>query len=65
MICSGPFYKSMKIRKGKIILSFDYAGKGIVFKENNGETNFLISGKDSIFVRANVEVDGKRLIVLQ
>ena len=63
VICSGPLYKSMKTRKEKIILSFDYAGKGLVFKENNGESNFLISGKDSIFVRANVEVDGKRLIV--
>ncbi len=63
MICSGPLYKSMKIREGKIILSFDYAGKGIVFKESNGETNFLIAGKDSIFVKANVAVDGKKLIV--
>ena len=62
-ICSGPLYKSMKIQRGKIILSFDYAGKGLVFHESNGESNFLISGKDSIFVKANVKIDGKRLIV--
>jgi sialate O-acetylesterase len=63
MICSGPLYKSMKIQKGKIILSFDYAEKGLVFRGSNGESNFLISGKDSMFVKANVEVDGKNLIV--
>jgi sialate O-acetylesterase len=53
----------MKIQQGKIILLFDDAGKGLVFKSSNGESNFLISGKDSMFVKANVEVDGKRLIV--
>jgi sialate O-acetylesterase len=63
IICSGPLYKSMKIQQGKIILLFDDAGKGLVFKKSNGESNFLISGKDSMFVKAKVEVDGKRLIV--
>ena len=63
VLCSGPLYKWMKIRKGKIILSFDDAGKGLTFKESNGETNFLIAGNDSVFVKANVEVDGKKLIV--
>jgi sialate O-acetylesterase len=63
IICSGPLFKSMKIQQGKIILLFDDVGKGLVFKSSNGESNFLISGKDSMFVKANVEVDGKRLIV--
>jgi sialate O-acetylesterase len=63
IVCSGPLYKSMKIVKEQIILSFDDAGKGLVLKENNGESNFLISGDDSIFVKANVKVDGKNLIV--
>jgi sialate O-acetylesterase len=63
MICSGPLYKSMKIQKGRVILFFDYAGTGLVFRERNGESNFLVAGKDSMFVKANVEVDGKSLIV--
>ena len=63
MICSGPLYKSMKIQKGRVILFFDYAGTGLVFKESNGVSNFLVAGKDSMFVKANVEVDGKSLIV--
>lgn len=63
ILCSGPLYKSMKIQKGRAILSFDYAGKGLVMKDSSGETNFLIAGKDSVFVKANVKVDGQRLIV--
>ena len=53
----------MKIQKGRVILFFDYAGTGLVFKESNGVSNFLVAGKDSMFVKANVEVDGKSLIV--
>jgi len=60
---SGPVYKFMKIEKGKIILSFEYAGKGLVMKDENGNTNFLIAGKDQKFIKANVKVEGKKLIV--
>ena len=60
---SGPIYKSMKIEKDKAALTFDDAGNGLMFKEINGESNFIIAGKDKKFVKANVKVDGRKLIV--
>ena len=45
------------------MLSFENAGKELVFKENRGSSNFLIAGKDKKFVKAEVKVDGKKLIV--
>ncbi len=53
----------MKIDKQKAILSFDYAGKGLVIRAIKGEHNFTIAGEDSVFRKAMVKVDGKKLIV--
>lgn len=63
VIYSGPLYRSMKIQKDKIVLMFDDADGGLVVKDSSGNTNFQISGKDSMFVKASVKVDGKKLIV--
>jgi len=60
---SGPIYKSMKIHGGKAILSFEYAGDGLVVKDTTGENNFLIAGEDSVFHKAEVRVEGKSLVV--
>ncbi len=62
-VYSGPLYRSMKIRKGQMILSFDDVDGGLVVKDSSGNTNFLIAGKDGVFVKANVKIDGKKLIV--
>ena len=59
---SGPVYKSMKVENDKIILSFDHAD-GLVIKEANGENNFLIAGKDKVFKKASVKVEGEKLII--
>ena len=63
VVCSGPLYKKMKVKSDKIILSFDYANDGLVVKEIDGQNNFLIAGEDSVFRKADVVVDGKKLIV--
>lgn len=60
---SGPIYKSMKIQKDKIQLSFDYAKNGLVIKELKGENNFMIAGSDKVFKKAKVKVEGNKLIV--
>jgi sialate O-acetylesterase len=60
---TGPVYKSMTAGKGKIILSFDYATKGLVLKERNGENNFQIAGEDKVFRNATVKVEGARLVI--
>jgi len=65
IIYSGPLYKSIKILKNKAVLSFDEAGKGLIFKESGGETNFLIAGKDKKFFKAEVKIDGKKINCVQ
>ena len=60
---TGPNYKSMKVEKGKIVLIFEYADKGLVIKERNKENNFLIAGEDKVFKKAVVQVQGKTLVV--
>ncbi len=61
--CSGPLYKSMRIVKGTIALSFDHAGKGLVLRDQQAEQNFTIAGDDRVFRNATVKVDGKKLTV--
>jgi sialate O-acetylesterase len=63
IVYSGPLYKSMKVDGNKIVLSFTHVGNGLVLKNMNGESGFLIAGKDSNFVKANAEVKGDKLIV--
>jgi sialate O-acetylesterase len=60
---SGPLYKSMKVVKGKAVLSFDNVGKGLVVKPLKGENNFMIAGEDRIFKKAIVTVEGSRLVI--
>lgn len=60
---TGPVYKSMKVEKSKIKLTFDFAKSGLVIKELNGENNFMIAGSDKAFKKANVKVEGNKLIV--
>jgi sialate O-acetylesterase len=63
VVYSGPLYKSMKLEKEKIILTFDHVDGGLVINPKDGENNFLIAGEDKIFKKADVRIDGKKLIV--
>ena len=61
-VSAGPLYKSMKIRDGKVILSFDNVGSGLV--ANGGElASFAIAGKDGKFVWAQAKIDGDNVVV--
>jgi sialate O-acetylesterase len=59
--CSGPVYKTMKINRDKIVLTFANAGKGLVLK--NAGDEFQIAGIDKIFKPARAEIRGKDLVV--
>lgn len=59
---SGPVYKSMKVKKDAVILSFDYA-EGLNVNMRDGKTYFQIAGEDSLFYDATVVVKGKTLHV--
>ena len=60
---SGPLLRSMKVQDNQILLSFSNAGSGLILKEKNGNTNFLIAGEDKNFVKADVKVMGRSLVV--
>ncbi len=63
LVYSGPLYKSMEVKNGKAIISFKYVDGGLVIKTRNGSTNFIIAGRDSVFVKASVKISGNRLVV--
>lgn len=63
IIYSGPVFKSAKILKDEIVISFDHAEGGLVIKEINGNNNFMAAGKDGTFHRAEVKISGEKLIV--
>jgi sialate O-acetylesterase len=52
---SGPIYKSMKIDKTKINISFDYAEYGLSFFGKESQ-NFEIAGEDKQFYTASVKI---------
>lgn len=60
---SGPLYRSMKIEKDHIILSFDQAGKRLVLRERPTGNGFQIAGADRQFKEAQVTVRGTKLVV--
>lgn len=50
----GPVYKSMEVKDGAAILSFDYAKDG--FNRLKGMEGFEIAGDDKVFYPAEAEV---------
>ncbi len=63
VVYSGPLYRSMKVRGDKVMVSFSHASGGLVFKPLDGDSNFIIAGKDSVFVVGKVKVEGRTLVV--
>lgn len=62
IVFSGPIYKTMKIVKSKIHLSFYHVGGGLVVHGKKLE-GFAIAGKDRKFVWAKAEVIGDSVLV--
>lgn len=59
---SGPLYQSMKIKGGKIVLSFTHLGGGLVAKDGVLK-GFTIAAADGKFVAAKAEIEGQNVIV--
>ena len=59
---SGPVYKSMQIKKKKIILSFDHVGNGLV-KKGKKLTEFYIAGEDQKFYLAKAKIVKNTIVV--
>ena len=62
LIPSGPRFKKMNIDGNKIILQFDYTGKGLMSKAGP-LTGFTIAGSNEQFFTANAIIEGDKVIV--
>jgi sialate O-acetylesterase len=63
IVSSGPLYKSMKIDKNKIILSFTNIGSGLISKDGKELKYFIIAGVDKKFVWAKATIKNNEIIV--
>ena len=63
LACSGPVYTGSRSLRGKMILAFDHAERGLVLRANKQGNGFRIAGPDSVFRDAKVEVKGKTVTV--
>lgn len=61
--CSGPVYRSLKMKGNKIALSFSHADKGLSTPDNETLKGFTIAGNDKNFVSATAIIKGKQVIV--
>jgi len=75
LVYSGPLYKGMKIEGGKIRISFDSVGSGLMIASRTGGfkplvrdpkgklKRFAIAGADKKWFWANALIDGKTVVV--
>ena len=79
LVVSGPLYKSMKVEDGKIRISFEHVGSGLMAAEKGPDTpgvaptpldplegklkGFAVAGADKRWYWANAEIDGTDVVV--
>ncbi|HLA86343.1 MAG TPA: sialate O-acetylesterase [Thermoguttaceae bacterium] len=63
MVYSGPIYRSMAVEGGKIRLSFDHVGDGLVSRDGKPLSHFTIAGRDMKFHPATAKIDGQTIVV--
>lgn len=63
IVCSGPVYRGMQIKKDKIELSFTHIGGGLVSQDGKPLDWFSIAGADGQFVPATARIKEDKVIV--
>jgi sialate O-acetylesterase len=63
VVYSGPLYKSMNIRDGKVTLRFDHLDGGLVPLGGGSLTGIAIAGADRKFIWADARIEGKTVVV--
>ena len=58
---SGPLYKNMKVKEGKVTLTFDYAESGLQTPDDTPVKGFFISGSDARFYPATAMIQGNKV----
>ena len=59
----GPIFESFKVINGKIEISFSHIGSGLIAKDGNELTGFMISGPDKKFYTAKAVIVGNKVQV--
>jgi sialate O-acetylesterase len=60
---AGPLFRSMKIKRDKIVLSFDLFGSSLKIRNGERLHYFAIAGADQKFVWAQAKIDDNKIIV--
>src|SRR5690606_14641690 len=63
IIYSGPQYRSMTVKRGKVVLSFDHVGSGLTLNRGDQPQGFAVAGEDGNFVWAQAEIRGDQVVV--
>jgi sialate O-acetylesterase len=63
IVCSGPTYKCLKVKKNSIEVTFSNAGAGLVSRDGKPLTWFSIAGADGKYYPAKAEIRGNKVIV--
>ncbi len=63
LVASGPIYRSHTIRDGRIILSFDSVGSGLVSRDGEPLAHFAIAGEDRKFTWASAAIENDTVVV--
>jgi sialate O-acetylesterase len=61
--CSGPIYKSMKVKGNRLRIKFDHTDGGLVAKDSQALKGFAVAGADQVFRWAEAEIDGNEVVV--
>jgi sialate O-acetylesterase len=63
VVCSGPIYKSIRIKGNKITLTFTNTGGGLVAKGGGDLKYFAIAGADKNFIWAKAKIEDNKVVV--
>ena len=63
IVYSGPVYRSMTVKDGKIRLQFTNVGGGMIPKDGKPLSGFAIAGSDKNFVWAKASIEGDEVVV--
>ncbi len=63
LVYSGPIIRSMAVKKGAAVLSFDQIGSGLIASDNQPLRGFYISAEGGKFVKASAKINGDTVVV--
>ena len=63
LVYSGPIYRSMEVRGGEVVLSFDHVGGGLASRDDGELAGFAVAGEDRQFAWAEARIEGDEVVV--